>query len=279
MTRQWTAPPCRDHLRYCANLLFREQARHANQIRAGVPVLRSDLLARNLAVSSKKIRRLSGYEIHASMKMCFRVFDSSREWRRLPTQVDFHEAAMESALHIIYSAEADAEMGTILAQNNWKFPLLKMLALALPRRCGKSTAVAMFGAVCVLTNPGRRVAVFSVTDRQAKLLHASILSFVNYLLLDSAAWDTTGLLCPRVVSDSKSELKIEFLDGRVSYVNSYPASTDIRIARPLFVVLPLCVCACACLLVFSLFNFATVRTVTSKQGLAAHGLAAILLCA
>ena len=249
MPGQWDAPPCRSHVRYCTNLLYREQARHADQIRHGVPVLRSELLARNAASMTKKIRRLSGYEIHASMKLCFRVFDSSKEWRRLPTQVEFHEIALESSLHLIYSAEADAEMGTILAQNNWKFPLLKMLALAVPRRCGKSTAVAMFGAVCALTNPGRRVAIFSVTDRQAKLLHASILAFVTFLLADLSLWDTTGYLGPRIVSDSKSELKIEFLDGRVSYVNSYPASTDIRISCRITFSCPRVISLCACLFV------------------------------
>lgn len=229
MPEQWTAPPIRSHLRYCADLVYREEARHAEQVRANVPVLRSDLLRQGTATLVKKHKRMTGYEIHASMKMCFAAFDRNKDWRRLPAQVEFHEIAMESSLNNIYYNEADAEMSTILMQNNWTYPIRKIIALAVPRRCGKSTAVAMFAAVCAVTNPNRRIAIFSVTDRQAKLLHASILSFVTFLL-QSPELDLAKKTGAQIVGDSKSELKIEFFGGQATFVNSYPASTDIRIA-------------------------------------------------
>lgn len=244
----WDAPAPRDFSAYCADMVFREKARHANETRSRVPTLRSERLLANATRSTKHDRQLSGYEIHSRMKQCFAMLDSTSAWRRTPTQVEFHEIIMEASLGIIYESEMDAELGTILAQNNWTYPLRKLVALAIPRRNGKSTAMAMLGAVCAITNPGRKIAIFSVTDRQSKLLHASCLSFVEMFLRDPA-FDPDGLLKPRIIGDSKNELRIEFADGRSSYINSYPASTDIRNPRSVLMrhptaCMPLSVCLC-----------------------------------
>jgi len=83
-----------------------------------------------------------------------------------------------------------------------------------PRRCGKTTAVAMFAAAYVLSKPSSTTCIFSVSKRASSMLMYAIKQNIENLK-DRIAHTT-------VVSNAES-LKIE-VDGDERSVHAYPAS-------------------------------------------------------
>ena len=83
-----------------------------------------------------------------------------------------------------------------------------------PRRCGKTTAVAMFAAAYVLSKPSSTTCIFSVSKRASSMLMTGIKQNIDRLI-DHVQFNV-------VVSNAES-LKIE-VNGDERSVHAYPAS-------------------------------------------------------
>lgn len=142
-------------------------------------------------------------------------------YRRSPDQVRFHKAFIAACLQKI--------LGDDLAQNVVRLmkeyeldEIRNDVIICTPRRWGKTTAVAIFVAAYLLSQPNCEVSVYSTGRRASKKLLGLI-----YKIVVKMAGDRPGI--KRVFN--QETLTIVNLLGSESTVNSYPSKVEIDVTR------------------------------------------------
>ena len=103
------------------------------------------------------------------LRQALACFDVT-SWMRESQQRECHERFTRASVASIYYGTFDAEYANILSENGWQHPIKQEVAVAMPRRFGKTIATSMWVAAYALTQPGRKVAIFSPGQRQSSML-------------------------------------------------------------------------------------------------------------
>jgi hypothetical protein len=97
---------------------------------------------------------------------------------RSADQVQFHDAFICSSLQIIYGSDFEANFKRIMEENQLKC-LHKEVMIVAPRRFGKTVAIAMFVAACLLCIPGVRINIYSTGKRASGSLMEAVIKFIK----------------------------------------------------------------------------------------------------
>jgi len=89
-----------------------------------------------------------------------------------------------------------------------------------PRRFGKTTAVALFVASFLYTQPGKKVSIYSTGKRAS----ASMLRLIKEILIKLAGTENV------IVTSNSEVIETICLDGGTSTCKSYPASINIDVS-------------------------------------------------
>jgi len=153
-------------------------------------------------------------------------FDNTDDWKREPHQCEVHELLAKAAVAPIYGKTFNAEYQNILEENGWEGPLKAETAVGMPRRFGKTTAIAMFAAAMamIMSGPADKpfiIAIFSPGQRQSSTLLRMIKAFCALIA------DQLGLPPPNAFKNTREHYWLRHENGSVCHVNSFPCSIQI----------------------------------------------------
>jgi len=102
--------------------------------------------------------------------------------RRSPDQRRFHHHMIKTCLPKIFSGEWDTSSEAIIDKLGLRGePLHEQVIISTPRRYGKTWSVSMFVAACLYCIPGFTVIIYSVSDRQSKMMMDTVVRMYNSL--------------------------------------------------------------------------------------------------
>jgi hypothetical protein len=154
---------------------------------------------------------------------------NSMGWKLSETQNRFMQLARLACLPLIYGAEYGKHEVELLARANIQ-KIMRWLLVTTPRRCGKTTMVAMFIAALMCHKPGIRIAVFSTVHRTATKQMNEIEKYLEYAdpnIKSRIIKHSKEILsiAPRGYQGSgKGSRGVDIPADQISIVYSYPAS-------------------------------------------------------
>jgi hypothetical protein len=139
-------------------------------------------------------------------------------YRRSMHQVAFHEAFIGACIAQIYGDDLYRNIVRIMDENGFD-ELSTEISVICPRRWGKTTAVSLFVAALLYTQPAVDVAIYSVSRRASNSLLRKIFLILRKLWGDDLS---------SVVAFNQEELRVRTINGGESVVWSYPSNVTVR---------------------------------------------------
>lgn len=173
----------------------------------------------------RRVERVTGYTRMEQIELFLSVFDRHPEWRRTPQQAECHDVFLRACAPSIFRESWEAERANVIAMKRWPSTMKQEVGVGMPRRFGKTISTSMFAAAYALAVPNRRIAIFSAGQRQSGDLLKGVKKFFK-IIVDSL--DPEDLPAFNIVKNSQENFHIEFSDGTVTEVNSFPCSIQIR---------------------------------------------------
>lgn len=189
-----------------------------------------------------------GFDIYMQLQATldrFRQSDGSLI-KRSTDQRNFHRHMMNACLPKIFGAEWDTSSESILQRLGLsEAKINSQVVISTPRRWGKTWSVSMFVAACLYCIPGFTVIIYSVADRQSKMMMETVVSMFDtldmgrerrvvknseYFIVRTAGGGMAGLQCLPGTSASTrgvggSLIILEeagFMKEEIFYVNVVP---------------------------------------------------------
>lgn len=164
----------------------------------------------------------TGRSRHKALEDILRTLD--KRWPRSASQIQFHEEYTKGMLGKIYGEDLIQNIEYLMER--YKITELKNYQIiTAPRRFGKTTSVAMIVAAFILSQPGRKVVIFSPSRRASTSLLELIKTMVDHVVGDKQ----------RIVVANTERFVVESIWGVVSEVVSLP--NNVKISRSFFSLL------------------------------------------
>jgi hypothetical protein len=139
-------------------------------------------------------------------------------WPRSPSQVKFHQEYIKGMLGKIYGADLLQNIGGLLERYGIS-ELKSDVIITAPRRYGKTMSVAMMVTAFILSQPSRKVVIFSTGRRASQSMLELIKSMVDYLIEDKS----------RIITSNTERLVVMSIWGSKSEVVSLPNNVKISL--------------------------------------------------
>ncbi|ELR11437.1 uncharacterized protein ACA1_121440 [Acanthamoeba castellanii str. Neff] len=133
-------------------------------------------------------------------------------FRRSLHQIAFHEAFIAACIAQIYGKDFLRHLVRITQENGFS-DLRSEIGVVCPRRWGKTTAVSMFAAAFMWTQPDAEICIYSVARRASAMLLLKVLQMVKKLSGDDESI---------IVTMNQEELRIKTINGGTAVCRSYP---------------------------------------------------------
>lgn len=150
---------------------------------------------------------------------CLEEFDKSSDLGRSPVQKKIHNYMVAAYLPNIFKGDDLAihldEINTII---DLEAVIKSILFILLPRRGGKTTSMAMFGASIMLTQPSSEGLIYSTGERASKLLAKQIIKYVKRLRPDTHFTKSLGEI-----------VEIKDADGNLRTISCYPSNPQVML--------------------------------------------------
>ena len=153
-----------------------------------------------------------------------RVMDKMREmlatFDRSANQMEMHELMLQTVLQQVYGANVYFEHEIEILEYNGFSQVDKEIMITAPRRFGKSWAVAMFVAVCLLCIRDVEVSIFSSCLRTAGAENG-MSGIIRRILIND-------LKVPKeqFCKDNQQHIFLKISANDIRKLNAYPSSTD-----------------------------------------------------
>jgi len=156
-----------------------------------------------------------GRERFNNLAKCLSMFDKTA-LERSKEQEAIHQACTAVSLKSILGGDYDTLSNEVRSQNNWD-GIGQELCVSMPRRFGKTTALAMFIAAYLYTQPGKVLIVFAPSKRQSRAILNKVAEFL----------DTTLHLAKQdFIAKNQEDLWIRSINGQISKMSAYPARPE-----------------------------------------------------
>lgn len=143
--------------------------------------------------------------------------DLETRWPRAPNQIRFHEEYTKAALGKIYGEDLLRNIADLMER--YRISEIKSdVIITAPRRYGKTMSVALYVTAFILSQPGRKVVIFSTGRRASQSLLELIKTMVDYLLEDKS----------RLISSNTERIVVKSIWGQTSEVVSLPNNVKIK---------------------------------------------------
>ena len=169
--------------------------------------------------------RETGYTMMERIQLFLSVFDSHPDWRRTSQQAECHDTYLRACAPSIFFNSWEAERANVISLMQWPQNMKQEVGVGMPRRFGKTVSTSMFAAAYALAVKGRRIAIFSAGQRQSGDLLKHVKKFFQIIV---ETLDPELVPSYKIIKNSSENFHIEFADGSVTEVNSFPCSIQIR---------------------------------------------------
>lgn len=141
-----------------------------------------------------------------------------------PSQNTIFDAAVNACLAIIYAEEWQGVKAQKLKERALK-RFAQELLISMGRRNGKTYSVSGLAATFFLLIPGCSIGIFSVSDRQSKLMMKEIKARIK------SAWKQGKYVREedyKVIEDNKENYILRHPSGAEQLLGSYPSRSEVR---------------------------------------------------
>lgn len=176
----------------------------------------------------RRAARDTGYTRMEKLELYLSVFDRHHEWRRTPQQAECHDVFLRACAPSIFRDSWESERANVIAMKRWPENMKQEVGVGMPRRFGKTISTSMFAAAYCLAVPNRRIAIFSAGQRQSGDLLKGVKKFVNIIL---ESLDPEDVPAHQIIKNSQENYHLQFSNGLITEVNSFPCSIQIRISH------------------------------------------------
>jgi hypothetical protein len=204
------------HKRELALVAQELDERRAKRVRRFTPIPTRAQEARRMSAPIHPLT--AGHAVFDALRAKLAELDQS-DRPRSPNQVLIHTLLMSALCMHVYGSSLLAKHETEIKRYNGFSTTKQEIALTMPRRSGKTVAVASFIAAALLTVPGFECASFAAAARSAGA-DAGMLGVVKFYLLDMFGVDKSAL------RPNNAETIGVTLHEDKRVMHSYPGSQD-----------------------------------------------------
>jgi len=182
----------------------------------------------NLGTRFERISKVSGNLTIQGDKILYKLHDLFHHGMGVlwsPVQITIFVAAVDAVLPKIYGIYWDESKTRVLRSRGLE-KVSQELMIQMARRNGKTFVVAGVSAALLLTVPGIKIAIFSVSERQSKMLKVEIDNRIE------AAWKSGTHVkkedFTKIETNKEAWIYLMNSTGTKQSLGSYPGSVRVR---------------------------------------------------